>query len=155
MSAINYVLNFNDTSKTGLALSFSVFNQVTDNASLTAPSILELGSGFYKFSYDISPLSSDIYYVATDLGSNVLTGTIALVNLYSINDLALRILGLNHENIFIDELVYDGNSNLVSSRVRTYSTATDVGTNTNVIATYNMTSTYTGNNLDTFQVVTL
>lgn len=153
MAAVDYVLNFNDITKTGLSLSFTVFNQVSDDSSLIAPTILELSNGFYKFSYDIALLNTDIYYVATDGGSNILTGSLEYINLPSINDLILRILGLNHENIYIDNTIYDGNNNLLNCRIRIYSNNTDVGTNLSVIATYNMISTYVGNNLNTFEVV--
>jgi hypothetical protein len=47
-----------------------------------------------------------------------------------------RILGLIHENIFIDQTVYDTDGNLTSARVRIYSNSADVGTNIGVIATY-------------------
>lgn len=60
-----------------------------------------------------------------------------------------RILGLNHENIFIDNTTYDTNSQLVSSRVRlfdskvTCNAATDGGSETDgLIATYFMTTTW-------------
>ncbi len=155
MAAINYTLNFNDITKTGLVLTFTIFNKVTDDTVLIAPPIVELSNGFYKFSYDISLGDSDIYYIATDGGSNILTGVIAQINLASLNDLILRILGLSQENIFIDTLVYDGNANLLSSRIRIYSNSADVGTNTNVIATYAVVSTYLGNDLNTFKVTKL
>jgi len=55
------------------------------------------------------------------------------------NDLK-RVLGLMHENIFIDEPVYDEGNNLVSARVRIYSDSISIGTSNNVIGTYEITA---------------
>jgi len=41
-----------------------------------------------------------------------------------------------HENIYIDNPVYDSNNNLTSARVRIYSSASSVGTSSDVIGTY-------------------
>jgi hypothetical protein len=51
-----------------------------------------------------------------------------------------RIIGLVHENIFIDNPIYDGDGNLTSARLRIYSTPGDVGSNNNVIGEYQITS---------------
>lgn len=51
-----------------------------------------------------------------------------------------RVLGLLHENIYIDNPSYDSDDNLVSARVRIYSDASSVGTTSNVIGTYEITS---------------
>lgn len=47
-----------------------------------------------------------------------------------------RILGLVHENTYIDQPEYDDYGNLVSARLRTYSKSTSVGTNHDVLDTY-------------------
>lgn len=47
-----------------------------------------------------------------------------------------RLLGLVHENIFIDNTEYDATGNLIAARVRIYSDASSVGTDLNVIGTY-------------------
>lgn len=65
----------------------------------------------------------------------------------------LRALGLMQENIYLDTQVYDASSNLTSARMRTYSTSGDVGTDTNILATYTITATYTGTDLTTYKVV--
>jgi len=51
-----------------------------------------------------------------------------------------RTLGLMHENIHIDLPTYDSNDNLIGARVRIYSTPDRVGTDLNVIGTYDITS---------------
>jgi hypothetical protein len=59
------------------------------------------------------------------------------------NDLK-RVLGLVHENIFIDLPSYDDNSNLISARLRIYSSPSSVGTNNNILATYIIESDSSG-----------
>jgi hypothetical protein len=63
----------------------------------------------------------------------------------------IRILGLTHENVFIDNTVYVDCGQLVSSRVRIFDSkahadlATDGGSETlGLIATYIVTTTYEG-----------
>ena len=51
-----------------------------------------------------------------------------------------RLLGLVHENIYIDNPIYDGDNNLTSARLRIYSTPSSVGTANDVIGTYQITS---------------
>lgn len=153
MTSSIYLLNFNDITKTNLALNFSVFSQVSDNASLAPPDITELGHGFYKFGYDLDNANSDIYYVADDGSGHVLTGVIAKSNNDTLVQMLNRLLGLCYENQRIDNAVYDGNGNLTSCRLRLYSVAGSVGSDNDVLATYNAASTYSGNALQTFQVV--
>jgi len=65
---------------------------------------------------------------------------------------ALRIKGLSQENQFMDQTVYDSNSQLISARIRLYDSAANVGTDNGVIATYTVTSTYSGTNLTNYKV---
>jgi hypothetical protein len=51
-----------------------------------------------------------------------------------------RIMGLVHQNMYIDEPTYDSDGNLVGARVRIYSNSASVGTLANIIATYQITS---------------
>ena len=51
-----------------------------------------------------------------------------------------RILGLIHENMIIDNTGYDRFGNLTSARLRIYSTSASVGTDNNVLATYQITA---------------
>ena len=51
-----------------------------------------------------------------------------------------RLLGLTHENVYIDTPIYDGDNNLTSARVRIYSDAGSVGTSAGVIGTYEITA---------------
>lgn len=67
------------------------------------------------------------------------------------NDL-LRVLGLMQENYYLDNAVYDTNNNLTSCRMRIYENSGSVGTNSDIIATYNMESTYDGLQLETYKM---
>ena len=55
-----------------------------------------------------------------------------------------KLLGLSHENIYIDQTAFDGDHNLLSARVRIYSVAGSVGTATDVIDTYIITAAGSG-----------
>lgn len=54
-----------------------------------------------------------------------------------------KILGLVHQNIYIDEAGYDIYENLSTARIRIYSDSNSVGTSNNVISTYRITSVST------------
>ena len=51
-----------------------------------------------------------------------------------------RVLGLVHENIFIDLPIFDDANNLIGARLRLYSNSSSAGTNNNVLATYAISS---------------
>jgi hypothetical protein len=70
----------------------------------------------------------------------------------TLNDMVERILGISQENFYIDTTVFTG-ANMTSCRIRLYSVAGSVGTAADVIATYNMTSTYAGDNLASYKMV--
>jgi len=62
---------------------------------------------------------------------------------YAINEInndLKRTLGLLHENIFIDNTIYDAHGNMQSARVRIYSDSASVGGDSNVIGTYTIAS---------------
>jgi hypothetical protein len=68
-------------------------------------------------------------------------------------DMLRRLLGLSHENIFIDETNYDADTQLISARVRLFDSktncdaATDGGSETTgLVATYQLTTTWEGLN---------
>ena len=63
-----------------------------------------------------------------------------------------RIVGLNQENFFIDDTTYIG-VHMTGARVRIYSVAGSVGSINNVIATYTVTATYTGDYMTDYKVV--
>ena len=78
-----------------------------------------------------------------------------------IYEVILRIAGLSHENIFIDETVYDLNGQLIEARVRIFDSgdncllATDGGNETaGLLGTYDLQSVWeTVNQFKTFRQV--
>jgi hypothetical protein len=70
-------------------------------------------------------------------------------DLVAITTQIIRVLGLTHENAFIDNTIYDDFGQVTSSRIRIYNSkanteaATDGGSGTTgLIATYTMTTVY-------------
>lgn len=80
-----------------------------------------------------------------------------VVTVNDTDDIALmmvRVLGLVHENVFIDNTVHDVNGQLAAARVRVFSSrtavefATDGGAETSgLVATYEMSTVYEGEGL--------
>ena len=67
----------------------------------------------------------------------------------------LRILGLTHDNVHIDQHVYDANNNLTDARVRHYQTKTQAlaGGATGLLNTWTVNAIYSGTQLQTYTVV--
>jgi len=57
-----------------------------------------------------------------------------------VSDDLKRVLGLVHENIFIDLPTFDNANNLIGARLRIYSNPSSVGTNNDVLSTYAISS---------------
>jgi hypothetical protein len=119
-------------------------------------SISEIGvSGEYKVEF--TPNANGFWRVTVliDYNKDIWGGeyeasTGSVEDLYN---MVRRLLGLSHENIFIDETLYDGDTQLISARVRLFDTkancdaATDGGSETTgLIATYTLTSSWEGIN---------
>ncbi|GAG40881.1 unnamed protein product, partial [marine sediment metagenome] len=81
----------------------------------------------------ITGLQQDI----SEVNTNVLAVSASLVDVS--NDIK-RLLGLVHENIFIDNPVYSSDGDLTSARLRIYSNPASVGTTNDVIGTYQITA---------------
>ena len=67
-----------------------------------------------------------------------------------------RILGLTQENQYLDQTVYtnyQGIKLLTSGRIRSYSSAGSVGTDNDVIAIYNITTTWNGDEMTSYKVI--
>lgn len=143
---------------------------VATNALLITDAIMsEVGDGWYKYfftAYDpleeyavrcdggvalanterytwggndsfVDDISENVWNLPTS--SHVLSGSFGeLTNQSSENIIAT--LGLTNHNKYVDQAVYDEDSNLISARVRLYSDAASIGTNVNVIKTYLVTS---------------
>lgn len=111
--------------------------------SLVSPFITELGDGNYKLTFN--PNQKGVWYVNITnpvyfpWGKNddVYVDDTDISGIYEV---VRKTLGLVHHNFYIDETVYDEHGNLISSRVRIYSDAASVGTDSNVIESYLITS---------------
>jgi len=68
-------------------------------------------------------------------------------------DEAKRVLGLLDENSYLDNQTYDSNDQLLTARKRIYSVAGSVGTDNNVIGTYNITATWSGAQITSYKMV--
>jgi hypothetical protein len=69
--------------------------------------------------------------------------------------LLLRILGLDQENFYIDQtqfISYEGADLMTQCRMRIYDSDSNVGTDSGVIATYQMVSTYLNGKMQTYKV---
>lgn len=118
----------------------------------------ELGRYEAEFTPSVADVYSAVFIVYSDASHTieniVYTREVeqVLVTNDGIDDLAaklLRILGLVHENAFIDNTVHDGFGNLVAARVRLFETkadadaATDGGSETaGLVATYEVETAY-------------
>ena len=102
-------------------------------------SFTELGAGNYKYTF--TPNAVGRWYVMLThptyfpWGKNddveVHTGDIS-----DIYNNVIKTLGLVHHNIYIDNAEYDDLRNMTAARVRIYSDAASVGTDSNVVETY-------------------
>ena len=92
-----------------------------------------LSDGVTGLEQDIAEVNANVLEVNT----NVLAVSASLVDVS--NDIK-RLLGLVHENIFIDNPVYSGDGDLTSARLRIYSNPASVGTINDVIGTYTISA---------------
>lgn len=73
-------------------------------------------------------------------------------NFDTITTFITYVLGLTREDFYIDNIKYDNNKNLTSSRVRLYTSSASVGSDNGVIAEYNMIATYIDNRINSYEV---
>ncbi len=140
----------NSVPATGLSPTIRIRDLSDNSLVITDAAMTEVGDGHYQ--YDFTLYDANINYAircdGTDVLSNAERYTYAGNENYiddidaviSENALLQRIVGLMHENVYIDNPIYDGDNNLTSARVRIYSSAAAVGTASNVIGTYTITS---------------
>jgi len=117
-------------------------NGIEISASVNS-SIVELGDGSYKLLF--TPTSNGTWYVNITHSIYFPWGKNGDVQVYNgdisdIYDNVIKTLGLVHHNFYIDNTTYDEFGNMVSGRVRIYSDAASVGTDTNIIETYLITA---------------
>ena len=117
--------------------------------------IKELGNGHYRASY--IPNTVGMWYIVVYHSSYFPWGKSDSVQVFSndfdsIGDMLMRSLGLMQENFYMDQNVYSATNLLTSSRIRIYNDSASVGTNSNVLATYNVTADYVDGKMDSYKV---
>lgn len=141
----------------GLTPKLTGYDLFDNSVVLNAVDMLEVGSGKYKYYFSEYDNSKDYSFIADGGatlsnferyadGDSDSSGEINQIyeklpngQIADSDDLK-RVLGLIHENIFIDLPTYDDDDNLIGARVRIYSDAVSVGTTNNVLATYIISS---------------
>lgn len=131
------------SSQTSLSGTIGVTILNSDGSTKTARAtagIYEIGGGCYgkNLTFD------DDWYgiIKWDTGGGSPVYAVEEYIATDVSDIATdikRVLGLLHENIYIDNASYDSHNNLIGGRVRIYSDAASVGSSSDVIATYTIT----------------
>jgi hypothetical protein len=150
MKIVSFFTN-SGTPATGLNPTIRI-RDLSDNSLVVTDAVMtEVGDGHYVYDYIAYDLDKN-YAIRSDGG-----GTLPNADRYKyagnenyIEDIQAglviiqsdlkRVLGLMHENIYIDQPVFDGDGNLTSARVRIYSAPGSVGTTSDVIGTYEITA---------------
>ena len=103
----------------------------------------ELGNGNYRYTF--TPNINGVWYINVTNQTYFPWGKnddvyVDEADLTSVYEAVIRTLGLVHHNVYIDNTTYDEFGNMTAGRVRIYSDAASVGTNSNVIETYLITA---------------
>ncbi len=116
------------------------------------PTVSEIGtSGEYKIEFQPDNTGFWTVEVLIDYNKDIWFGEYdaATGSIQDIYDVVMRIAGLSHENIFIDNTSYDADGQLISARVRLFDSgtncdlATDGGSETTgMIASYTLNSVW-------------
>ena len=126
-ATVNYKI-YNDTNTLELSGNNLSFDEgINGYVEIIDPSVdwLTQEEGVYYVKWEISNTSNKYPESATEE---------MYIELY--NDKLNRILGLVHENMAIDNPIYDKFDNLKEARLRIYSDGDSVGTDNNVIGEY-------------------
>lgn len=114
------MINDMSTQISGLSASNSDISNEITNVSTKIDSLSASNeTNFNNLDTKIDAVSASIYDVSLDIK---------------------RLLGLTHENIFIDQPAYDSHGNMTSARLRIYSDPASVGTTNDVIGTYQISA---------------
>ena len=109
--------------------------------------VLGVSADIVNMQLDVDQILTNTITISGNIASmqldvdQILTNTITISG--GVNDMELkidRILGLVHENVYIDQTVFDDYGNLVNARLRIYENSADVGSNNSVLATYRIVS---------------
>lgn len=138
-ATVTYTIYNSDLSTVEVSESTATWNDNLNGYTATiSPSTDWTGqdSGNFLLVWSIS----DTDYFASTMTEELTVTSDSDTEFDNINTDISEILGLVHKNIYIDQTQYDKWDNLIGGRVRIYSDSSSVGTNNNVIATYQITS---------------
>jgi len=121
----------------------SIYNVTDGTLVVDDEPMIEVAKGFYKYEYTEIKRGKE-YTSICDSVSLLGNERYAVGQVESTHFDIKRLLGLIHENMYIDCPVYDKDGNLKEARIRTYSDKDSVGTDENVIMTYKVTADTTG-----------
>lgn len=118
-------------------------------------------SGLGKYDLIIPGSATDtpgvLTYAVTTAGAAPYLGAVKIVANEEVDTylLMIRALGLMHENCVMDQTLFDGGNNLTNARLRLYNSKTNANLagGTGLLATYTVTATYAGDNIQTYVVV--
>lgn len=122
-------------------------NEVSGTTTVT---VTELSNGHYMASF--IPDAKGTWALSIFHSTYMPSGITAVYKCTEREAWLARLLGLCQENVYIDNRIYSGGK-LIGARLRTYTNAAYVGTTTDVLATYTITASYTGEELVNYQVI--
>lgn len=155
------IVDESGTRYTGVTgFTFELWNPSNVNVSSTGitVTVTELGTGSYRASYTpnvIGIWKLVIYHATYFPAGKDATHRIYINDIDSIGaetDKIKYVLGLSQENFRIYDQVYNVNGNMTSATVRVYSTKTDADADTNQLATYTVTATFSGNSCTAYKM---
>ena len=143
-----------------VAVAWDTFASYSLIGASNKQALADEGDGSYEYEWDQEAAdagSERIYEMTYEVPAGDYQGTTEEQWNFraSASVLLNRTLGLAGENQYIDNPVFDTNGRMTSARLRTYSVAASVGTTNDVLATYTITATYTGAEIEptTFKMV--
>jgi len=154
------LVNADNTMETGATVNYTIRVASDDSEQVASTGMTESAvvSGLYYVNLTIATAGDYRAYISSAGFPSVTEDieiTPAISDIATLSTDVKRLLGLTHENVYIDTTVYDAQGNLTSGRLRTYSVAGSVGTDSDVLATYTITAVTAGaiNQFTNFKVV--
>ena len=144
------LLDINGDYASDLTVNYEVYKCSDD--SLITSGIMTIVDNTYNFNYTFTVLGEYRIKYLTPVGYEKGIENIDIIDLVETGGLTTeqdamlrRALGLGQENYRIFSPVYDSNGNMTTATIKIYPSASDCEADTNVTATYTVTSTYDSN----------
>lgn len=136
-----FITDLSGNPKVGLHPTYTIYKSI-DNSIITNGSLTDIGNGIYQANYTFTTLGQYYIVYTTPSGYSDETESINVITDLAKESTLLRALGLADENKKILNTVHDSDGNLTSALVKVYPSATDFENDTNVLATYEFSATY-------------